>query len=243
MNSKLLAISAAGALAVAAGSAHAAQIMQTQNFGPTTPNFNTNLTFNKFDGTLGTLTSVKVKVQLDVQGGFLKLDNDGVGPASGNADLGALATIASMDVPLLDAGLQPVIGPGVSVVTSSPFAVQGNDGDATNTFDDGTVDNFSMTGNAGSDMGMGIISSLFYASNYTDAIPDMTLATFGINVNVSQIFTYGSLGGIQFQGGPVSASGNVMVIYDYTPVPAPGAAGLAALGGGLLIRRRRSNTK
>lgn len=242
MNSKLLAISAAGALALAAGSAHADTIMQTQNFGPTTPNFNTGLTFNKFDATLGTLTSIKVKVQLDVSGGFLKLDNDGVGPASGSADLGALATIASMDVPLIDNALQPVIGPGVSVVTSSPFAVQGNDGDSTTTFDDGTVDNFSMIGNNGSDMGMGFISGLFFNS-YIDAIPDMTLATFGINVNVSQVFDYGSLGGIQFQGGPVAASGNVMVIYDYRPVPAPGAAGLAALGGALLVRRRRSNTK
>ena len=230
---------AAGLIAAAAGTASAAQIMQSMPYGPSTPNFNTVLTFNKFDGTLGTLNSVKIKVDLSINGGFLQLDNDGQDPANGSADLGALTTISGVGVPVLNNAFNNVLGSGVDVFNSSPFAIAGNDGDLTNQFDVGTADFFDFQGQNGSDMGMDFINTLFHA-NYTDADGViMGLNTYGIDVNVNQIFDYGAIGGIAFSGGPVTASGTVMVIYDYTPVPAPGAAAILGLGALAMGRRRR----
>ena len=239
MKNTTIALSAMTALAIVAGSASAAQTMQTQNFGAATPNFNQTVSFDKFDGTLGTLNSVKIKVQLAIEGGFLQLDNDGELPASGSAQLGANASISSLDVPVLDMSFQNVLGSGVPVFNASPFNIMGNDGDNTSTFDVGTADYFDFQGTPNSDMGMGFINALFHAA-YTDINGIVSgLETYGIRVDVDQIFNYGSIGGIQFTGGPVTASGNVMVTYDYTPVPAPGAAALLGLGGLTLVRRRR----
>jgi len=228
------------ALALSAGAASAAQIVQVKPFGPNTPNFSQNLTFNKFDAALGTLLSVKVQIDLSSEGGFLRLDNDGDQPAAGNAQLGSNVKISSMQVALVNNALQPSVGSGVTVATTAPFAIAGTDGDNTTTFDIGGTDYFELLGAAGSDMGMDTVSSLFH-SQYIDAIPDMVLATYVIAVNATQIFNYGAIGGIAFSGGPVTASGNVTVTYNYTPVPAPGAAGLAGLGGLLLVRRNRKS--
>lgn len=239
MKKTIFAVSAVGLIFAAAGSASAAQIMQTQPFGPSTPNYNRTVAFDKFDATLGTLNSVQVKVQLAIDGGFLQLDNDGVNEASGSAQLGANATISSMDVSVLDNAFQNVLGSGVDVFNSSPFAISGNDGDNDTTFDVGGTDYFDFQGMAGNDVGMGFINSLFHAG-YIDLDGIFGgLATFTMDVDVDQIFNYGSIGGIQFTGGPVTASGSVMVIYDYTPVPAPGAAALLGLGGLAMARRRR----
>lgn len=238
MNKSILAGSIVAGLAIAAGSAQADQVMQTQPFGPNTPNFDSTLTFNKFDGSLGTLISVKVKMQLAISGGFLQLDNDGELGAAGNVKLGANGVLSSLDVPVLDAGFANVLGTGVAVFNTAPFMIAGNDGDNTMTFDVGAADYFDFQGGPNSDMGMGFINSLFHA-NYTDAVPDMSLDTYQLRVDVSQIFNYGSIGGIQFTGGPVTAEGNVMVTYEYAPVPAPGAAALLGLGGLIVTRRRR----
>lgn len=224
---------AAAALAAAAGSASAATIMQSQSYGPSTPNFPATTTFNRFNPALGTLLSIKVKVSLDIVGGFLQLDNDGVDPANGSAQLGAVTTISSVDVPLLNALIQPVIpAAGVQAFNASPFAIAGNDGDNITTFDVGTVDFFDFQGAPASGMDMGFIGAAFFG-------PYIGAGTYDINTSTSQIFDYGAIGGIQFAGGPVTASGTVMVTYEYEPIPAPGAAALLGLGGLLAARRRR----
>lgn len=230
---------AAGLIAAVAGAASAAQVVQAIPYGPGTPNFVNTLNFNKFDGTLGTLTSVKVQVDLSINGGFLQLDNDGDEGASGTADLGAEATVTSMDVPMINGALQPILGPGVDVFNSSPFNIGGNDGDSTATFDVGTTDFFNFQGQPGSDMGMDFVNALFFGA-YTDANGIAGgLDNYDVDVNVDQIFNYGALGGINFSGGPVNASGVVTITYEYTPIPAPGAAALLGLGGLLAARRRR----
>lgn len=230
---------AATLVAAAAGSASAATIMQSQPYGPGTPNFTQSLPFNKFDGTLGTLLSVKIKVELAITGGFLQLDNDGPLGANGSANLGAKTVINGVGVPVLDAGFNNVIGAGVSVANASPFAIAGNDGDDPMAFNAGGPDFFDFQGQPGNDMRMGFIGAIFHG-NYTDANGVAGgLDAYGIDVDVTQIFDYGAIGGIQFSGGPVTASGTVMVTYEYEPVPAPGAAALLGLGGLLVARRRR----
>lgn len=219
----------AAAVCLAAGAADAVIIMQTQNFGPGTPNFASVLTFNKYNGSAGDIVSVKIKVQLDITGGRLELDNDGAGPANGSAQLGAEAAISSIDVNLLDNAFQPVTGVAAAS-NSSLFNLAGNDGDGLGTFEVGGPDYFLFQGLPASDMKMGFINTLFHGQ-YAGA------GTFDITLNASQIFDYGAIGGISFAGSPVTASGNVMVIYDI--IPAPASATLLGLGGLLAARRRR----
>ncbi len=227
---------AAAALVAAAGSANAATIMQSQSYGPNTPNFGSVTTFNQFNPALGTLLSVKVKVDLQINGGFLQLDNDGNDPAAGSAELGAKTNITSTDVSLLNAIAQPVIpAPGVQASNSSPFAIAGNDGDAVDETNPGTVDWFDFQGAPALDMEMGFVGSLFWGFG----VGYIGVGTYDINVQTDQVFEYGAIGGINFAGGPVTASGTVMVTYEYEPIPAPGAAALLGLGGLLAARRRR----
>lgn len=214
---------------LAAGSAQAAPIVQAQNFGPATPNFNQTLTFNQYNGLLADLVSVHIKVDLNINGGRLELDNDGLDPAAGTADLGASVSISSGDVALVDALLQPVVG-SVDASNSSLFALGSNDGDPTTGFDAGGTDYFDFIGSPASDTDNGFIGSLAFAG-YVGA------GTFDINAVINQIINYGAIGGISFAGTPVTASGTVTVTYEI--IPAPGAAGLIGLGGLVALRRRR----
>lgn len=219
---------AALVICVAAGSAHAGVFMSTATFGPNTPNFLEVLTLDKYNGNIADLVSIKIKVQIDIDGGNLQLDNDGDEPAQGNAMLGAQAAISSVDVPLLDAAFQPVVGPAAAF-TATAFAIAGDDGDGP-MFQAGGDDSFLFNGGPASDMQMGFINPLFFA-DFSGG------GTFSVEVNATQIFEYGALGGVEFAGGPVSASGSVMVIYDF--IPTPGAATIVGLAGLVGLRRRR----
>ena len=120
-----------------AGSASAASITQTHSFNGT-PNFTETFTFDEFDDQGGALTllSIEVIFDLDIDGGIFILDNDGVDPAAGNYEFGAKGDISSTDVSLLDAALQPVTAE-LSTLTTGPFALAGNVGDAMKLIDTG----------------------------------------------------------------------------------------------------------
>jgi hypothetical protein len=223
---------AAAVVLLAAGSAVASPIIQTQNFGPTTPNFSQTLTFNQFNGNLADLTGIKVTFNLAATGGSLELDNDGVDPASGNAELGAQAAITSSSVPLINGFFQP-IGSGANALSASsisPFAIGGDDGDGAN-FQPGGSDYFNFGNINATAMAMDTVNPAVWAA-YVGA------GTFNIDVNALQVFNYGAFGGIAFAGSPVLAQGSVTI--EYTFVPAPASAGLLALGGLVAARRRRA---
>jgi len=224
-------VSVAGVIAALglATAANATTIMQTQSFGPATPNFSSTLTFNKYTGLASDIVSVKVKIQLDISGGLLELDNDGANGASGTAELGATAGISSSDVSLLDNLFQPVTGVA-SASNATGFSIAGNDGDAIGSFQAGGLDYFLFNGSAAADMKMGFINTLFHGQ-YAGG------GTFDILLDANQIFEFGAIGGIAFAGSPVTASGNVMIIYEV--IPTPSAAALLGLGGLLVARRRR----
>jgi hypothetical protein len=217
------------AVAALAGTATASNIIQTIPFGPSTPNFNQVLTFNRYAGPASDLVQIEVRLSLNVSGGQLELDNDGADPASGTADLGASAGISSVDVPLVNNAFLPVVG-NVAAATSSPFNIAGDDGDGAG-FQAGGADYFNFLGGAGSDNDAGFIANAVFAA-YAGG------GTFNILVNATQIFDYGALGGISFAGSPVTASGEVTVIYKL--IPTPGAAALLGLGGLVAARRRRA---
>jgi len=206
------AIAVAGVLAVA-GAAQGVMIMQTEDFGPANPNFSETLTFDKFDGSLGTLLSVYVKLSLSVEGGAAFADNDGVEEATIEIQFGATGSISSVDVPLLDGANQPVTG-------------------GANNQDDGGPDNAEFFPAADSDQADGFIGAAFLA-NYVGAG-----MTFDVLVEVDRIFEILGEGGVAGSFTPNTAEGNVMVVYEY--IPSPGAAGLLGLAGVAATRRRRA---
>ncbi len=224
----------AGLVCCVCGTASAATMMQTETFGPNTPNFQQTLTFDKFDDLGGTLTlqSVKVKMELEISNGSATVDNDGVDPASVTIEFGASGAISSSDVPLLDAGFQPVTS-DVDVFTAGNYNLSANDSDPDGQFDnDNGPDNATLNVVPDSDMDMGFIAPSLI-SNYVGAG-----ATFDVLVEVDTLFNILGQGGVAGSFVPVSASGNVMITYEY--IPAPGVMGLAGLAGLAAARRRRT---
>ena len=210
--------------------ASAATITQTDSYSGT-PNWGQTFTFDEFDDLGGTLTllSIQVLVDLDVAGGLLVLDNDGVDPASGNYEFGAKSDISSTDVALLDAAFQPVTAE-LDASTLGTFNLDGNVGDGANDFDPTPPDGVQVNGLAQSDADSGFISATLF-SQYIGT------STFDIDLDALQWSDFGGVSGIEWAVTPVSADASVTVIYNYVPEPA--SMGLLSLGGLALLRRRR----
>ena len=228
---KALLCSIVVAVVLVAGPAMAAQIIQTEAFSGT-PDLTRTLTFDEFDdlgGTL-TLTSIQVSVSLSAIGGQLILDNDGESSASGSFDFGAKGDISSTDVSLLDAGLFPVTSE-VQAGHNQAFSLDPNTGDGPSDFDPTAPDGLQYNGGTETDSDSGLISGTVF-NQYIGT------GTYDIDVDVTQWQDFGGLSGIEWAVTPVSASGNVTVIYNYIPEPA--TLGLLSLGALALLRRRRA---
>jgi len=198
-----------------------------------TPNFSQFLTFDEFDdgGGMYTLQSIQVLMDMEVCGGALVLDNDGVDPASGTFEFGAKGDISSVDVSLLNASFQPVVAE-LEAWHSGGFSLDGNVGDGAGDYDPTPPDGMQYNGMTESDSGQGYIASSLF-SQYIGT------GTYDIEVELNQWSDFGGVSGIEWAVTPATANGEVTVIYDYL-VPEPATFGLIAMGGLALLRRRRS---
>lgn len=199
-------------------------ITQTKSYSGS-PTFSTPLTFDEFDDAGGTLTLLRVTITLDatVADGKLVVDNDGEAVANTTVEFGATIELDSSDVS---------IAPGVDVTstTSGSLSLSADNGDTT-TFDSDTsqpdVDEIAGASNSA--------SSSKDQSNLSDFIGT---SQYDIEVDAIQTFDLGTIGGAQTQIDPLTASGDVTVVYEYIPEPAS-AALLGLSGVALLARRRR----
>lgn len=211
----------------------AATIPQTKSFGPNTPNMIKTLTFNQFDDNGGayTLNSIQILFSLTSSGGQLILDNDSTEPASGTFAFGAKGNISSADVGLLKTGLIVPVVAQLDATHSSAFSLSGDPSPVPNDYNPAPTDGMLYTGGTESDSDSGFIASLLFPG-YTGT------GTYDIDVTVLQWSDFGSIGGIEYAVTPVTASGEVTVIYNYVPEPA--TISLLTVGALAFIKRKSS---
>lgn len=219
------------------GLAPAATLVQLQSFA-FLPDGSQDLTFDKFDPSLGTLTSVSVSVTLNKSGGRFEVDNDST--SSGFITLehnvvGNLSVVAG-GVGLFRNDFTTIGASGTLTASSSMPAqeVFGTSGDNTDTFDaTGQSDYLRFNpGNASASDSGTIAASA--QSSYVGP------GTFVLGANALQSVSVTGLGGLQQAITVADVSGEVTVTYNYlATVPEPTSALLGGLGCLLLLRRRR----
>jgi hypothetical protein len=224
---KLTGMLAAAIVATAASIAPANQIIQTENYG-NIPNFAVPLTFNYFDGTLGTLNSVTIEVSMSTSGGFGIVDNDAVDPATVTIETIIKADATSGDVFMPSASAMTSVNAAFSLASES----SGPDGAA---IDGSAPDGGTLN------VPVGTFSSGIVGTSAAQRNTFIGVGTYDIDLDASQstIITVG--GGVATGNNPATVDGFVRVIYDYTPIPEPTSVALLGLGSLVgLARRRRS---
>ncbi len=233
MNRVLTAAAVCLAIATAAS---ADQIVQTENFSGT-PNFNQTLTFDQFDTLGGTrvLNSIQVIFDLNSHGGTYILDNDGDEAASGTFEFGVNGDIASTDVSLLDATVQPVVD-DLEAVHSQAFNLAANTGDVANDFDPSAPDGLQYDGGDENVSDSGFIGAAFFTTGTKGFVGT---GDFDIVVDAGQTQDFGGVSGIETGFTPMTSDGFVRVIYDYDVIPEPASMALLGAGGLAMLRRKR----
>ncbi|MBL4808858.1 MAG: PEP-CTERM sorting domain-containing protein [Phycisphaerales bacterium] len=203
-----------------AGAAQASPLIQTQSFTGI-PDYDQTFTFNQFDSALGTLTGINVTLQLDISGGFLGVDNDGIDPAVVNVEFGASGILTSL----------PGLFLSLTTSNSATFNLAADDLDGPGVQTTGP-DYDELSGVATSSSTSSAILAAFF-SNY------IGLGTFDILADINQVIDFGGVSGVAGQFDPQVADIIVTVGYKYDPIPAPGSMALLGLGGLIATRRRR----
>ncbi|RKY75276.1 hypothetical protein DRQ07_12130, partial [candidate division KSB1 bacterium] len=183
-------------------------ISQTKNFTGN-PGYSKNLVYNKFDPTLGTLTSIRIIFNLNTTGGYLSVDNDGADPATTTVELGATGRLSSSDVPLINASFQP-IGDNVTVSTGETFNLAAENGDGQGNVDPNPPDGATHTGGTDTGNTSDFVNSAVFA-NYSGT------GTYTIDMIASSIIDFGGVGGVEGSFGPPVVGGDVTIVYTYTP--------------------------
>ena len=219
------------------GFSTAATITQTQNYA-FVPTGNVPLAFNKFDTTLGTLTSVTVSVDMTKQRGQLEVDNDSASSGTISLTHQVIGDLTS-SVSLVKTGGSSSVGQSGSFTAANTLsAVVGvSSGDNVLTFDATLLPDYLKfqpgTATAGDS---GNIDPAFI-NQYAFA----GFQTFNIIMGATQTVSATGLSALQQAFTNSDIEGKVSVVYNYTPavIPEPASALLGGLGCLALLRRRR----
>lgn len=230
---------------VLAGAAQAATVTQSftiDEHGPgslLTP-YTENLTFVKFNDLVapsaGVLNSVTIILSVSTWGGSVANDNDGLTTASGDVAVGMVGALTSSDVTLLN-GRYGTPWASLRANTTGHFDLGVNAGDTASQFDVGGDDYAVLAGPTDEDSAIDVDANDSVHSVFVDQYDGTGsfVLTFQSVQNLS-LLTGGAIWG---QTGPMLATGEVTVIYDYTPIPEPATMALVGIGGLVIGLRRR----
>ncbi len=207
---------AALAFAALGHSAQAGTITQIDPYGPSSTPFSTLVTFNTFDTSLGTLTSVTVTV---TETGTVTSSVTNIGTAASsftNASSTGTVTVTGPDGTTTSTSLSTTPASGPIAGSSGSVLV----GTTTGTASPATIS----------------VPTADFSSYET---PPASL-TYTITAAGTVTSTGTSPSGDVFFGGGATVSGNVEVVYNYTStVPEPASFAMLALGmGGIFAVRR-----
>lgn len=194
------------------------------------PIFAITKTFEQFNPSWGTLDSIRITLNLDITGGQLRVDNDGLEVSAGNAYFGAEGTLSSSDV-LLKNTSDNNVWDGLITCTSTFFNLAADDGDGSTTDSnapDGAVYNPGSESNNVDDF----INSTYFNDYIGTGAYDIILNVYPY-VDVSAL-----CGIVYYESDSVTTSGSVIIDYDYT-IPEPATLVLLSLGSILLRKRRK----
>ena len=198
-------------------------IVQKQNFSGIT-GFPDNLTFNKFNAG-GTLTSVKITLNLQITCGSLIIDNDSNDPIVGTFEFGINAALYSADVSLTGGPIK------AQALNSLSVNLGGNYNDGDNDFSPDPPDGCLYNGSNVSDKESGLVSNL---TQYEGS------DTYNIAVLTSLHTEHDITGKFEYRVNPYPAvNGYVEVIYTYDPIPEPATICLLGFGALSLLRRKK----
>jgi hypothetical protein len=206
----------------------AAVIKQTKYFGEIAE-------FSQFDNSIGTLSSIRIDVTLDISGGQMLFDNDGSSPVSGTIQFGAAASLTyTSDISLNNAAGQMILDNGkVFCFNSYAYDLGADNGDLMYNYDSSGPDGCLIKGSNLSFSDFGYIGNAFWNSGNKGFIGK---GTYNIIYSVNNWTS--SIGpNMEYSFSPMVAyDGSISVTYDYSLVPEPSIIMLLWIGS-LYVRK------
>ncbi|MCF8034225.1 MAG: hypothetical protein K9K66_15755 [Desulfarculaceae bacterium] len=217
-----------------------ADIIQVQSFGPVTPRYFPNLTFDQYSGNVADLTGITIALTLSTSGGLGQVDNESNTTATVNVDFGTSGWLISGGTVLPSVLSSP--STQVTAVTSGSFTLGPNDGDGLGVQSGGS-DYASLVGGTATNSLSGSVPTVGW-SGYIGT------GTFNIIGYIDTYLKVTGASGISQGSTPPTVTGDVTVTYQTSggsaSTPEPGsllllASSLGSLGGlaGWRYRRRR----
>jgi hypothetical protein len=218
---------------LSSASAFAAVFSQVQSFAGI-PNMNNTFAFNQFNTSLGTLTGIQITLTVNSDGGQFVIDNDSASAATGTFEFGAMGSISSTDVILLNSMFASIPG-SVGAYHTQTFSLGADNGDGIGNIDSTGPDGMTYAGSSESGSKTGTVSNMLWSVGSKGFIGT---GTYNLLCNIMQWSNLTSTGGVEYSVTPVTASGSVQVSYVYDAIPEPATLVILALGALIPMKKR-----